>query len=78
MPTRGPIPPLKKGNLTKFGYHSQDSEAMRHTSLKKAAAAYGNGKVRQMLNAVVVLNKTRNRPAAAIFKQDIAYLQSLT
>ena len=61
---------LKKGELTKYGYHADLSEAARHEALKKALSEFSPLSLFRKLNAVYVLNKNRDKKRAAIFKAD--------
>lgn len=44
--------PLRKGELTKFGYHSSYPKTVRRDALKKAASAYGPLSLYHKLDAV--------------------------
>ena len=61
---------LKKGELTKYGYHADLSEAARHEALKKALSEFSPLSLFRKLNAVYVLNKNRDKKRASIFKAD--------
>ena len=66
---------LKKGLLTRYGYHAHDSATKRHTALRKAAKAYGSGNLVLKLNAVCVLNRYRSPSTAAKFCADKRWVQ---
>ena len=66
---------LKKGDLTKYGYHADLSESTRHKALKKARSEYTSLSLFRKLNAVYVLNKNRDKKRAAIFKADANWVK---
>lgn len=68
---------LKKGELKIFGYSSKKSEAVRHTSIRKAADSYGALPVERKLNALAVYNSKRSPILSNIFKQDSLYAAKL-
>ena len=67
---------LKKGDLTKYGYHANLSKTARHKALKRARAQYQPLSLSRKLNAVYVLNKNRDKKRAAIFKQDANWVKN--
>lgn len=67
---------LKKGDLTKYGYHANLSKPARHKALKKARTQYQPLSLSRKLNAVYVLNKNRDKKRAAIFKQDAIWVKN--
>ena len=67
---------LKKGHLTKYGYHTDLSENKRHEALKKALGEYSSLSLFRKLNAVYVLNKNRDKKRAAIFKADAKWVKT--
>ena len=67
---------LKKGDLTKYGYHADLSESTRHKALKKARSEYTSLSLFRKLNAVYVLNKNRDKKRAAIFKADANWVKN--
>ena len=70
------LPSLKKGSLTKYGYHLSDPEEIRHKALKKAFNAYGYSSLIKKLNAVRVYNKSK----PTIFNKyskDMAHVRTL-
>lgn len=70
------IPPLRKGELTRFGYSSTATEASRHASLLEASREYGIVSVIRKLNALYVLNKNRAPERAMIFREDQRFLSA--
>ena len=66
---------LKKGDLTKYGYHADLSENNRHEALKKALGEYSPLSLFRKLNAVYVLNKNRDKKRAATFKADANWVK---
>lgn len=67
---------LKKGDLTKYGYHANLSKTARHKALKIARTQYQPLSLSRKLNAVYVLNKNRDKKRAAIFKQDANWVKN--
>jgi hypothetical protein len=75
---RSLIGPLRKGELTKYGYNVHKSEDDRHKALKKAIAVYGALSVFRKLNAVVQLTKHAKKSASdahKIFAKDLSWVQ---
>lgn len=70
------IGPLHKGTLTQYGYASNNDEAKRHRALTAAVKAHGQLHVVHKLNAVAVLNKTRNKRLSSIFRADQQWVTS--
>ena len=71
------IPPLKKGQLRKYGYSARGTTAERHTALKKAVKAYGAGNVIQKLNAVSILNRNRTPSfLTKVFRKDLVWVRN--
>jgi hypothetical protein len=66
---------LKKGDLTKYGYHADLSEFTRHEALKKARSEFSSLSLFRKLNAVYVLNKNRDKKRAATFKADANWVK---
>jgi hypothetical protein len=66
---------LKKGDLTKYGYHADLSESARHEALKKARSEFSSLSLFRKLNAVYVLNKNRDKKRAATFKADANWVK---
>ncbi len=67
---------LKKGLLTKHGYHADLSETARHEALQRALGEYSSLSLFRKLNAVYVLNKNRDKKRAAIFKADAKWVKT--
>jgi hypothetical protein len=67
---------LKKGHLTKYGYHADLSQSARHEALKKALGEYSSLSLFRKLNAVYVLNKNRDKKRAATFKADANWVKN--
>lgn len=53
------LPSLRKGSLTKYGYHLSDPDEKRHKALKKAFTVYGYSSLIKKLNAVRIYNKSK-------------------
>lgn len=68
--TKKSFGPLRKGELAKYGYSFQSSEAARHEALKKAVGSYGVLGVFRKLDAVAKLMKRTVPEAARVFKAD--------
>ena len=66
---------LKKGDLTKYGYHADLSKDTRHEALKKALGEFSPLSLFRKLNAVYVLNKNRDKKRASIFKADAKWVK---
>ena len=64
------IGPLKSGKLSKLGYSSSASSAVRHAALEKAIKEYGPLAVYRMLNAVYVYSKRTTPAKSATYKAD--------
>jgi len=64
------IGPLRKGEMTKFGYSAKKGEEVRHEALKKAVAALGPLGVYRKLDAVAKLGVRIAPDAARIFAKD--------
>ena len=72
------IGPLRKGELTKYGYKnvSELSVADRHAALEKAIAEYGSLGVWRKLNAVAVYTKRTLPHISKIFKADMDWIRA--
>jgi hypothetical protein len=72
------IGPLRKGELTKFGYENvaKLSVAERHAALRKAIDAYGSLGVWRKLNAVQIYTRRISPGVSAIFKADMDWIRS--
>jgi len=67
---------LKKGELTKFGYHADLSDADRHTALQKALdSAMPPLSLYRKLMAVYVLNKNRDKRRAKTYRKDSEWVK---
>lgn len=77
-PGKGPkvIPPLKKGALEKFGYHTAESAEKRHQALVKSVKKVGYAETIRRLNAVRVLNRNTNPSLSRLFGSDMKWVQS--
>lgn len=64
------IGPLRKGDLSKYGYNAKKPEHERKTALNKAIAEYGPLGVFRKLDAVHKLSIRRAPGIAKIFKRD--------
>jgi hypothetical protein len=64
------IAPLRKGEMTKFGYTSKGTEAERHEALKKAVGALGVLSTYRKLDAVAKLSFRVAPDASRIFAKD--------
>jgi hypothetical protein len=73
--TRRIIPPLKRGELGKFGYKILSSESERHIALQHALKEYGYASLIRKLNALAVLNKNRLPLLSKRLRRDMAYLK---
>ncbi len=62
--------PLKKGELTRYGYRATLPDAARREALRKAASAYGPLSLYHKLNAVAKLSLRQAPDAAQVFKSD--------
>jgi len=72
------IGPLRKGELTKFGYENvvKLSETERHTALTKAVAEYGSLGVWRKLNAVSVYTRRIAPASSKVFKADMDWIRA--
>jgi hypothetical protein len=69
------IGPLKKGDLSRYGYSSNKKKKDRHMSLDKAAKKYGPTTVFRKLNALYVYNKNRDPVRSNKFMKDRDYVK---
>jgi hypothetical protein len=67
---------LKKGLLTKHGYHADLAEPARHEALKRALGEFTPVSLYRKLNAVYVLNKNRDKKRAQIFRRDANWVKT--
>ena len=72
------IGPLRKGELTKYGYQHVNNLTIsqRRTALRKAIREYGSLGVWRKLNAVAVYTKRTSPQTSRIFKEDMAWIRS--
>jgi len=73
------IGPLRKGNLSRFGYDHVATmpESRRHTALRAAIRIYGTMSVWRKLNAVYVYTRNTAPASSAIFKADRDWVMRL-
>lgn len=71
-----PIPPLRRGELRKFGYSIKLPQDERRVALQRAVNAYPVVSVMRKLNALYVLQKNRYPQNANKFKADEKWLKS--
>jgi len=64
------IGPLRKGELSKYGYTMHDSEEHRHKALRKAVDEYGMLGVYRKLDAVAKLTTRTIPEASKIYEKD--------
>jgi hypothetical protein len=75
-PGKGPkLFTLKKGGLSKYGYHVRDSYVKRHTSLKKALKHMSYATLVRKINALSILFKNTQPGLAKHAKSDVKWLQ---
>ena len=67
---------LKKGLLTKYGYHADLTEPARHQALRRSFATITPLSLYRKLNAVYVLNKNRDKKRALIFRSDANWVKT--
>jgi len=67
---------LKKGLLTKHGYHADLAEPERHQALQSALKEFSPVSLYRKLNAVYVLNKNRDKKRAQIFRSYANWLKT--
>ena len=70
------IGPLRKGELSKYGYSFRESAEKRHAALTKAIKAYGPLGVFRKLDAVYKLSENRVPRVAEVFKRDRNWVYS--
>lgn len=68
--SRSLLPQGKPGELSKFGYHTNLSEAARHRALNKAIKAHGYRAVIGHLTLRRNQSKSRNPESAEVFRED--------
>jgi hypothetical protein len=67
---------LKKGTLSRYGYHLHSSDQSRHESLHRALQGSKPLSIFRKLNALYVLNKNRNPTAAKMYKADSEWVKT--
>jgi hypothetical protein len=75
LPGKGPrsgkgIGPLKKGELSRYGYNAHKSESERHSALRKAMEMYGPLNVYRKLDAITKYTVRTAPDAHKVFKAD--------
>jgi hypothetical protein len=70
------IGPLKKGDLSQYGYASDKKAEERHKALKKASKKFGSTSVFRKLNALYVYNKNKSPERANTFKSDRDFVKA--
>lgn len=66
---------LKKGDLTKYGYHLKTKASTRHKALGKARKHIPYASLIRKLNALSILQKNTNPLYSSRAKSDMEYLQ---
>lgn len=69
------IGPLKKGDLTAFGYSHTKPTAERHEALSKAVSTYGRASTIRKLNAIAVYSKRTAPSRSKTYRTDMHYVQ---
>jgi hypothetical protein len=80
LPGKGPVSgegfgPLRKGELSKYGYKAKAPETERHAALRKAAGELGGLSVYRKLDAVAKLMGRTEPEYAKIFRDDRAWVR---
>jgi len=70
------IGPLRKGDLSKYGYSAKKPEHERHAALNKAIAEYGALTTYRKVNAVAKLAIRRAPGISKIFEKDSNWIRS--
>ena len=70
------IGPLRKGDLSKYGYGAKKPEYERHVALNKAIQEYGALTTYRKLNAVAKLSVRRAPGISKIFEKDRNWIRS--
>lgn len=68
---------LKKGDLTKYGYHLKSNKETRHKSLNKAKKHISYASLIRKLNALSILHKNTNPVYASKARSDMKYLREM-
>ncbi len=71
------IGPLKKHQLTKFGYDTDLPEKERHMAIDKAIKKYGSLSTIRKLNAIAIYDKRTHPDDAKIYLADRDYVRSI-
>jgi hypothetical protein len=71
------IGPLKKHQLTKFGYDTDLPEKERHAAIDKAVKKYGSLSMIRKLNAIAVYDKRTHPEDAKIYLADRDYVRMI-
>jgi hypothetical protein len=69
------IGPLRKGDLTAFGYSHTKGTTARHEAIDKAVSRYGRNSTIRKLNAIAVYSKRTAPSRSRIYKRDMRYVQ---
>lgn len=69
------IGPLKKGDLTAFGYSHTKTATERHEALDKAVSKYGRASTIRKLNAIATYSKRTAPSRANTYRTDMHYVQ---
>lgn len=69
--------PLKKGSLTRLGYHMRSPVTSRHKALRKSVDKYGKASTIWKLNVQSTYRKRSDPKLAKSIKRDIAYVRNL-
>jgi hypothetical protein len=69
------IGPLRKGDLTMFGYDHTKPASERHEALEKAVAKYGKVSTLRKVNAIATYTKRTAPSRSLVYKTDVHYLQ---
>ena len=67
---------VRKGTLTRFGYHINNSERSRHIALNKAVRSEGYLPIFRKLNALAIFRKNKKGVEYRNLKNDMKYLNS--
>ena len=72
------IGPLRKGELTKYGYQTirERSVSERRTALRKAIQEFGSLGVWRKLNAIAVYTKHTSPALHALYKEDMNWIRN--
>ena len=67
---------LKKGDLTRYGYHVNKSDKERHEALQEAVKHNKPLSIYRKLNALFVLNKNKKPSMAKLYRDDANWVQT--